>query len=140
MPPETRTHSVSPSGAFEIRVAMREIFNSHWLEVPTILDRSDGSTVWTVTDDKWSLDGAVWEGNAVKMTLRKYPGNHTPGDLEATVDCDTRTAHLDEAAVSLAALEAGLEARLSWIFAEPDKPAPRNDLLARLQRFLRRER
>jgi hypothetical protein len=29
---------------------------------------------------------------------------------------------------------------LSWIFAEPDKPAPRNDLLARLQRFLRRER
>ena len=137
MPPEIRTQSVSPSKTFEISVSMREIFNSHWLEVPTIVDRSDGSTVWTVADDKWSLDQAVREGDVVTMTLRKYPGNHLPSDLAASVDCIARTARLGETAMPLAGLEPALDAALAWQFAEASKPAQRNDLLSRLQRFLR---
>jgi hypothetical protein len=140
MPPDIRTQSVSPSKTFEISVSMREIFNSHWLEVPTIVDRSDGSTVWTVADDHWSLDRATWEGDVVTMTLRKYPGNHRPADLEATVDCVAHTARLGETPVPLAALEPALDAALAWQFAEPSRPAQRNDLLSRLQRFLRGER
>ena len=135
MPPEIRTQSVSPSGAFEIRVSMREIFNSHWLEVPTILDRSADAVVWTVADDRWSLDGAVWNGESATLTLRKYPGNHVPGDLEATIDCLARTARFRESTLALESLEPALEKALEWQFANPSEAKPANDPLSRLKRF-----
>ena len=136
MPPEIRTQSVSPSGAFEIRVSMREIFNSHWLEVPTIFGRPGDSIVWTVADDRWSLDRAAWSGECVTLTLRKYPGNHLPSDLEATIDCVARQARLGESTVTLESLEPALEKALAWQFAMPTPP-PANDPLSRLKRFFR---
>jgi hypothetical protein len=135
MPSEVRSQSVSPSGAWEIRVAMREIFNSHWLEVPTLLLRADGSVVWTVVDDRWSLDWAEWSGDEVTLTLRKYPGNHLPVDLKPVIDCIARTARLGDTTMPLEALEPTLEKALTWRFAEPDAPKPANDPLSRLKRF-----
>lgn len=114
---------------------MREVFNTLWVEVPTIFDRSDGSTVWTVTDDRWSLDAAHWDGEVVTMTLRKYPGNHLPRDLQAAIDCVARTAQVGERSVPLATLEQSLDAALTWNFAPEPKPAERVDPLTWLKRF-----
>ena len=114
---------------------MREIFNSHWLEVPTILDRSGDSVVWTVLDDRWSLDQAVWNGDCVTLTLRKYPGNHVPGDLEATIDCVARMARFRESTLALESLESALEKALDWQFAKPSGPQPAQDPLSRLKRI-----
>jgi hypothetical protein len=135
MPPEVRIQSVSPARAFEISVSMREVFNTLWVEVPTIVDRSDGSPVWTVADDRWSLDEAHWDGEVVTMTLRKYPGNHAPIDLQAVIDCVARTARVGEQRVPLATLEQSLDAALTWKFAPEPKPAERVDLLTALKRF-----
>jgi hypothetical protein len=137
MPPEIRMQSVSPSGLFEITVSMREIFNSHWLEVPTLIERASGSILWTVADDRWSLDETAWDGGAVTMTLRKYPGNHEPREVKARIDCVARMAQLGGKAVPLAALEQALDATLSWQFCpRPERVPVRSDnWRARLRRF-----
>lgn len=64
----------------------------------------------------WSLDKAEWKtSEIVDITLRKYPGNHTPIELIAIIDCENQTAELgSHPAVPLAELERLLESRLTW--------------------------
>jgi len=70
--------------------------------------------------------------------MRKYPGNHQPADLIATIDCVARTAETGgEHVNSLDLLESRLEASLRWIFATPPQAVEDRSLLGRLRRFFR---
>jgi hypothetical protein len=129
---------LSPDGKFRITIETYEAFNSHWVLLPTIEDVAT-TEVLLKLDRGWSMDDSKWVGDDVaELTLRKYPGNHSPPDLIATIDCAARMARVNAGGiVALDALEANLNAALTWIHAEP-APPPRN-LLARILRSFRGE-
>jgi hypothetical protein len=132
--------AMSPSGRFQIELDEREVFNTCWVGTPTIIDRADGSVVLSFTDTFWSADAAAWNGDRVTLTLRKYPGNHTPSDIQATVDCAARTAAVGGAPPTpIAGLEAALSAALTWQWAPadplPPPPPPPDPVRSFLRRF-----
>lgn len=128
---------VSPSGRFEFELDVREVFNSHWAATPTLVDRADRTPVFAFADSRWSCDQAQWAGDRVTLWLRKYPGNHSPGGIQATIDCPERTGAVgDGPPAPLAGLEAALDAALTFHWAtEPPDPPP--NPLGRLLRRLR---
>jgi len=103
--------STSSDGRFAIYVDMWEAFNSHWVESPALTDTRSGATLLKFRDDNWSLDSAQWQSDAVvSLSLRKYPGDHTPGAFEVVVDCDQGTANVaGMGPMPLAEVEAALE-------------------------------
>ena len=127
----------SPAGRYEITLSEREAFNSHWVHTPTLVDKHTGETLLAL-GSSWSLDESAWQSDSiVALTVRKYPGNHSPPDVVAMIDCDGRTAQVGEGApVSLAELERRLDAALSWIHAQP-RPAAgaRTGLIGVLRRL-----
>jgi hypothetical protein len=77
MPGETRF--TSPSGRFLIYVNAWEARLSLWIETPEIYDTIANETLLRLRNSNWSLDQAAWQTeNIVTMTVRKYPGDHTP--------------------------------------------------------------
>lgn len=127
--------SMSRSGRFQIDLDEREVFNTCWVGTPTIIDRADCGVVFSFADSHWSADAAAWDGDRVTLTVRKYPGNHTPGDLRATVDCVARTGAVGDAPQApLVELEAALEAALTWHWAR-DLPPRATGLQGLLRRF-----
>lgn len=137
MPSETAVFSTSPSGRYEISRYSHEVFNTCWVETPTITDKHAGETLLTFANTHWSLDDAHWQGDAVVVgEMRKYPGNHEPRGLLITFDCDARQARIgDGAAIPFQSLEASMDASLQWFLAKSEEPRP--GLLRRLQKFLR---
>ena len=112
------TGSQSPSGRFEITISAWEARMSLWIETPTLLDRHSNEAILVFQDPNWSLDSATWTSDAtVVLTLRKYPGNHRPTSLVATVDATARTATVEGTTVPLTALESLLDEQLTWIHA-----------------------
>jgi hypothetical protein len=109
-------NSESPSGRFAIAIAAWEVRMSLWIEVPTLSDRSSGEQLLVFKDPHWSLNSAEWLNDAVVvLKLRKYPGNHVPQEVTATIDCLARTAEVNGTPVdSLALLEDRLDATLVW--------------------------
>lgn len=64
----------SPSGRYEITLAEREAFNSHWVHTPALLDKQTGETLLALSSS-WSLDDSAWQSDSVvALTVRKYPG------------------------------------------------------------------
>jgi hypothetical protein len=106
----------SPDGRFEVRVAVWEARASLWVESPEIWDTQADELVLRFADDNWSLDHCHWQNDAlVQLTLRKFPGNHTPVQLLTLVDCVARLAALPlQAQLPLGQLEAGLDSLLRW--------------------------
>lgn len=130
---------LSPSARYEIRLSEREAFNSHWVHTPSLLDRETGDTL-TVLSSNWSLDESEWpSASVVRLTVRKYPGNHTPADVVAVIDCEARTAKVGEREpVPLQALEACLDNALTWIHAQAPEPRREMGILEALSRFFKR--
>ena len=112
----TEIKSTSPDGRFQVRVEAWEARNSLWIESPAIYDARSEEIILKFQSEMWSLDKAEWKtGEVVDLTLRKYPGNHTPSQLLAAVNCQRQTAELRPLpAVSLAELERLLENQLTW--------------------------
>jgi hypothetical protein len=109
--------SSSADGRYQVRIVAWEAFNSHWVESPSIIDTATGANLLHVTCNLWSLDRSVWlSPTRVQLTLRKYPGNHRPGQIMVTIDCSAQTATLESAdIVTLDKLEAVLERQLVWL-------------------------
>jgi len=83
----------SPTGRFAFRIVAWEARMSHWIESFTLVDATTGATVWRMDDPNWSLDEARWiSDSVVEISIRKYPGDHSPSSFEVTIDCDARTA------------------------------------------------
>ena len=99
---------------------------SHWIETPAISDRLTGKDVFRFKNPNWSLDSAEWLGHStVVLSLRKYPGNHRPTSVAATVDCLAGTAAIDGKSVpSLRELERALDSALTWSDSGSRKGAP----------------
>ena len=127
---------ISPDGRYEVTFHEHEAFNTHWVQTPTLIDRQSGERLLTF-DTRWSVDEREWLGDSVaRFHMRKYPGNHDPGELVVTLDCVARTATLGAATIPFAELERRMDAALDWIHAKPVTKKPAG-LLARLQRLLR---
>jgi hypothetical protein len=109
---------------------------SLWIETPTLLDKSTGETLLAFKDSNWSLDAAHWlSDSTVKLTLRKFPGNHLPVNIIATLDCARRTARIGEKEFqSLAEVETALDNALTWRTVTPP-PLAKCGIATRLRRF-----
>lgn len=115
MPLETA--STSPSGRWHIEIHAWEARNSLWVQSPLIRDGEAAAVVLQFADANWSLDTSTWlSDDVVRLSLRKYPGNHDPGAVEVTVDCGNAIAALANGrAVLLSGLETLLDQQLRWI-------------------------
>jgi hypothetical protein len=100
----------SPDGRFVFHIFPWEARMSLWIETPNLVEVASGERLVRFKDSNWSLDGATWlDSGRVTMTLRKYPGDHTPGNFEVTVDCAARTAAVAGRMVPLTAVERELQ-------------------------------
>jgi hypothetical protein len=109
-------NSISPTGFYEIRIDSWEPRMSLWIQTPEIIDLQLQDTILEFRDPHWSLNTAEWIGNTdVKVTLRKYPGNHIPVELAIMIECRNRLAILpDGKHIALTALEEQLDLLLQW--------------------------
>ncbi len=109
---------------------------SLWIETPAVLDKTTGETLLSFKDSNWSLDAARWlSDSVVEFTLRKYPGNHLPVNVIATLDCANKTARVGETELgSLAEVELALERALTWRTATATPPTG-GGFSAALRRF-----
>lgn len=101
----------SPSGRYLVRVEQSEARMSHWIDTPRIVEVASGEVVFIVRDSRWSLDGAEWSSDdVVRFTLRRYPGDHTPGDFVVELDLAQQRTTVDGVVVPLRDAEAALNA------------------------------
>lgn len=109
MTPQTK--STSPTGRYIVQIFPWEVRMSHWIETPELLDTQTGTKLISFEDSNWSLDTARWQSDSVvRMTFRKYPGNHNPSILEAIVECEHDRATVEGTVVDgLTNLEAALD-------------------------------
>ena len=89
---------------------------SLWVDTPTLTDCATGENLLSFEDPNWSLNEARWtDDSTVVLGLRKYPGNHTPGAIDVTINCAARTAVVGSVAVGkLDEVERQLEKALKW--------------------------
>jgi hypothetical protein len=131
----------SPSGRYLIALDVWGPRMSLEIRKPTLSDRQTGEVLLQFESSNWSLDEWQWtDDTTVRLTLRKYPGNHAPGDLAVTLDCVAKTARLGDTRIeSLAQLEQRMDAALTWLYdpPAPPEPPPMGRLLGWLQRALR---
>ena len=82
------TMSVSPERNFEVRTEVWEARNSLWVYSPSIWDAKRDHCIFSFKDENWSADASIWEDDiTVSLRLRKFPGNHRPGDLRVEINC-----------------------------------------------------
>ena len=106
----TEIASTSPTGRYVIRVFPWGVRMSHWIETPELLDTHTNTILIRFTDPNWSLETATWKSDTVvTLSLRRYPGDHTPSSFEATVDCQRQTATIGQQALLLTRFERVLE-------------------------------
>ena len=106
----------SPDGRFHIWISSSEVRMSHWVERPTLTDTQTRQNILFFQDSNWSLDQATWlDNHTVQFVMRKYPGNHKPVDVTATIDCLARTAKVGDREVKhLFELEGVLDSMLKY--------------------------
>lgn len=105
----------SPDGRFVVATDGQEVRMSHWILTPRIVDAATGAELLRFANQSWSVDRVDWcTPERVRLTLRKYPGNHQPPLLHCEVDCRARTATVAGTELPLAELEARLDALLQW--------------------------
>jgi len=107
----------SPDGTYLFQIYPWEARMSLWIESPELIDTRSGQSLLRFYDSNWSLDHAQWlDDSTVELSLRKYPGNHTPSSLEVVLDCRRKTASLLGApAVAVSELESAMDALLTRI-------------------------
>jgi hypothetical protein len=112
----TVENSDSPSGRFTITISAWEARMSLWIETPTLSDGSTNERLLVFKDSNWSLNSAEWLSDSiVVLKLRKYPGNHIPAEVTATIDCLAKTAEVNGKRVeTLAQIERCLDEALTW--------------------------
>lgn len=131
-----RAPCLSPDGRFEVTFFDREVFNTHWVQTPTLVDRQTGETLLTF-DTRWTVDELEWTGaSLISCRMRKYPGNHRPVELAVTIDAAARTASMGELNCPFSELERRMDAALEWIHDKEPASAP--NLLARIRDRLKR--
>lgn len=87
--------SQSPIGVYAIEVIAWEAAMSLWVESPVLIDRTSGLDLLRFRDANWSLDQATWlDDSRVRLLMRRYPGNHSPPDVDVVVDCKARTGQM----------------------------------------------
>ncbi|HUQ10122.1 MAG TPA: hypothetical protein VM146_07375 [Steroidobacteraceae bacterium] len=129
---------LSPTGRFEVTFYDREVFNTHWVQTPTLVDKQTGEPLFAFKDTHWSVDERSWLDDAkVRFHLRKYPGNHDPGEIMVTLDCATRMASFNGVVCGFDELEQRLDAALTWIYARPETPEPAAGLRGALRRLFK---
>ena len=87
---------------------------SLWVEPPELIDTVANETLLRFANERWSLDQATWRSpTVVALLLRRYPGDHSPSQLEVVIDCPARTATLGALTdVPLSGLEGALDQAL----------------------------
>ncbi|BCM91476.1 hypothetical protein IAD21_03349 [Abditibacteriota bacterium] len=100
----------SPTGKYLFQISPWEARMSLWIESPALLKADTNQTIFTFKNSNWSLDSADWlDTERVKMSLRRYPGDHNPSSFEVELNCLTFQATIDGQTFDFAALEKHLE-------------------------------
>lgn len=109
--------STSPDKRFQVRADVWEARNSLWVYSPSIWDVELGFRLFSFEDEDWSVDTSIWiSATTVRLSLRKFPGNHRPENLTVEIDCMTLKATiLPSKNATLEDLEAALDRALTWV-------------------------
>lgn len=108
--------STSSTERFQVRADVWEARNSLWVYSPSIWDAQRNCSVFSFEDESWSVDTSVWlNETTVRLSLRKFPGNHRPAQLSVEIDCVALTAVVPiSASTPFVDLEAALNHALTW--------------------------
>lgn len=105
--------SGSADGRFQLQVEAWEARNTHWVFAPQLRDTANDKVLFRPEARAWSVDGATWTGNRVRIVLRKYPGGQRCPCLAAVVDCEAEVGCVEGGeVVPLGDLEALLDRAL----------------------------
>lgn len=93
MRPEEKYPSIGGQYVFHTRAW--EARMSHWIESFTLVEAGSGRSLIAFKDSNWSLDEARWlSSSAVRFSVRKYPGDHSPPQFDVEADCATALARV----------------------------------------------
>jgi hypothetical protein len=107
----------SPGGEYAFHIRMWEARMSHWIESFVLIESTTRRPLIAFTDPNWSLDEARWlSSSVVRLTVRKYPGDHTPSQFTIEADCGSSLARVqDGTQIPFAQVETKLE----WLLRHP---------------------
>ena len=111
---------------------------SLWVETPRLVATQDGQGVFDLLGTNWSLDSAHWhDDERVRLSLRRYPGDHHPPAFEVEIDCPTKQATSNGDSFPALSIEGYLEELYhhSQVKAQPDEPTPLQRLRSAWARF-----
>jgi len=108
------TLSTSPNQRFALKAHAWEAANSQWVLSPQLWDVQRDAALFVFKEPRWSVDADHWISDTkVRLSLRKYPGNHRPESIKVELDCASLAATiLPATSTSLAELETVLERML----------------------------
>ena len=94
-----------------------EARNSLWVYSPSIWDAERNQYILSFKDESWSVDKGFWlSENKVQLTLRKFPGNHRPEQVNVEIDCAAQIAMMASTTQTpLADLESVLDRAFTWV-------------------------
>lgn len=111
------TLSISPRQVFALQARVWEAANSQWVYSPLLWDVQRGLVLFSFKEQRWSVDADHWvDDTKVRLSLRKYPGNHRPESIQVEIDCLSLQATILPASnTTLTELEAVLESMLASV-------------------------
>jgi hypothetical protein len=111
------TLSTSPHQCFALKAHIWEARNSLWVYSPVLWDVQRECLLFAFRDQYWSVDADHWLSDTkVRLSLRKYPGNHRPESIKVEIDClSLQATILPATSTTLTELEAVLERMLSSV-------------------------
>lgn len=106
--------STSPNQRFALQARVWEAGNSQWVLSPQLWDVQRNAALFAFDEQRWSVEADHWlSDTSVRLSLRKYPGNHRPQSIHVEIDCASLQATVLPAInTTVAELEFVLESML----------------------------
>src|SRR5450830_400272 len=111
------TLSTSPNQRFALQAHAWEAGNSQWVLSPQLWDMQRDAALFVFKEQRWSVDADHWLSDTkVRLSLRKFLGNHRPESIKVEIDCLSLQATILPATnTTLTELEAVLERMLHGV-------------------------
>ena len=126
----------SPNKKYLFQIEPWEARMSLWVETPCLIEVQNKAKLFDLRGTDWSLDSAQWlNEERVTLSLRRYPGDHSPRVFEVVIDCLANQATFDGTGTTLDQIEPYLESIYRHCQINVVMPHPPS-ILGRLRRLI----